>query len=238
MKSLLLVMALSAVLPPAAMAQSFCASDAQATPIALLERFISADCEACWRAQPPDSPAAQTLALDWIVPGQQGDEAPLSAAANRDALMRLDSLGRAAPSTMTSILTRVGQQRAHHLRVAHGLALGGYIGASIEFKTAVMPRHPERLSAWLVLIETIPAGTEGTPFARNIVRNVYKPTWNKREQLLKTERIIFRDMRPLNIPEGAAPERLRVVGWVQDARGRVLTAAQSVCVPPEPSLSE
>ena len=38
-------------------------------------------------------------------------------------------------------------------------------------------------------------------------------------------------MRPLSIPPGTTPERLRVVGWVQDASGRVLTAAQSVCVP-------
>ena len=30
-------------------------------------------------------------------------------------------------------------------------------------------------------------------------------------------------------PEGAQPERLRTVGWVQDAQGRVVAAAQSVC---------
>jgi hypothetical protein len=34
----------------------------------------------------------------------------------------------------------------------------------------------------------------------------------------------------MSIPEGAKPERLRVVGWVEDARGRVVAAAQSRCI--------
>jgi hypothetical protein len=38
--------------------------------------------------------------------------------------------------------------------------------------------------------------------------------------------------RTLNVPEGAASERLQVLGWVSDARGRVLAAAQSACPPP------
>ena len=36
------------VLVPAAHAQSSCASDGQPRPVALLERFINADCAACW----------------------------------------------------------------------------------------------------------------------------------------------------------------------------------------------
>jgi hypothetical protein len=36
----------------------------------------------------------------------------------------------------------------------------------------------------------------------------------------------------MNIPEGANPSRLRVVGWVEDARGRIRAIAQSLCVPP------
>jgi hypothetical protein len=33
----------------------------------------------------------------------------------------------------------------------------------------------------------------------------------------------------MNIPEGADPARLRVVGWVEDAHGRIVAAAQSHC---------
>jgi len=42
------------------------------------------------------------------------------------------------------------------------------------------------------------------------------------------------ESRPMSIPEGAKPARLRVVGWVEDARGRIRAIAQSRCRPPEP----
>ena len=236
MKICLLVMALCAVLPPGALAQSFCASDGQPIPTALVERFISADCEACWRAPPSGLPEAQALTLDWVVPGEQGAEAPLSAVAHRDALQRLATLGHTPPKTAQTRRTPVDPQPGVSLRVAHGVALGGYIGASMAFKTAVRLRHPERLSAWLVLIETVPAGTEGTPVARHLVRNVFQPAPLQPAQPSAAAGFLFKEMRPLSIPEGAVPERLRVVGWVQDSNGHVLAAARSVCGPPAPSL--
>jgi hypothetical protein len=238
MKSLLLVMSLSAVFTSGAAAQSFCASNGQTTPVTLVERFISADCDTCWRTAPTEAPAAQTLTLDWIVPSAQGDEAPLSAAANRDALQRLASLGRVVPSSTLTLHSPVDQRRSRRLRVAHGVALGGYIGASLAFKTLTPPSHPENWRAWLVLIETIPAGTEGTPVERNLVRNMLQPPYYLRKQLSKDEHIVFQETRPLSIPPGATPERLRVVGWVQDGKGRILSAAQSVCRAPEPSGTE
>ena len=36
----------------------------------------------------------------------------------------------------------------------------------------------------------------------------------------------------MNIAPAANPERLRVIGWVEDEKGQVLTAAQSRCVAP------
>ena len=230
MKHLLLWVSLGTLAAPAAWAQSFCASDGQATPLRLVERFISADCETCWSAPETSAPAPQSLILDWIVPSERGEDAPLAAAASRDAARRLESLGQTTPSaSTTTTVTKVG--RAGSLRVAHGVALGGYIGASIELKAASSPPLQEPLSAWLVLVETIAAGSNGTPVERSLVRNVLEPSWNKSYTLSKSKRIDFRDMRPLSIPPGTTPERLRVVGWVQDASGRVLTAAQSVCVP-------
>ncbi len=199
--------------------------------MALVERFVSADCEACWSEPQATPPNAKTLTLDWIVPGKQGEDAPLSAAASQDALMRLQTLRRAAPATSTKTSSPVLGARANQLRVAHGLSLGGYIGTSIELKTALRPGSQTTLSAWLVLVETIPAGADGTSTPRNLVRNVLQLPWNKRNQLSKIEHLTLHETRPLSIPSGAAPERLRVVGWVQDGRGRVLTAAQSVCAP-------
>jgi hypothetical protein len=232
MKFLLLFVG-CALLAPLAQAQSFCASEGQAIPTALLERFINADCEACWGQVPADTPTPQALALDWIVPSARGDEAPLSAAASRDALVRLDAMGMRAPPSTQAISTPVPLGPDFSLRVGHGLPVGGYLGASIELKISPGSRVQGDLSAWLVLIEAIPAGVDGTPVARNLVRNALVSNWNVLKQLTNKEQPSFREMRPLSIPTGSTPERLRVVGWVQDERGQVLTAAQSLCVSPD-----
>jgi hypothetical protein len=204
-----------------------CSSDGQPQPTALLERFINADCESCWGDAATVRPGARELALDWIVPGSRGDDAPLSAAANRDAQHRLEALSRAAPPRADSFHQRL-QRPARQLRVAHGPPFNGYIGASIELQRG--GEGPWK--AWLVLVETIPAGTEGTPVDRNLVRNALQPYWDSKKALSKEEQTRLFESRPMNIPEGANPARLRVVGWVEDARGRIRAIAQSLCVPP------
>ena len=85
---------------PQALAQTHCSSDGAPKPVALFERFISADCEACWgdAATPAPSAKAGAVVLDWIVPSAQGDDAPLSAAATNDAALRLQALARQAPA--------------------------------------------------------------------------------------------------------------------------------------------
>lgn len=147
--------------------------------------------------------------------------------------MRLEGLGQPLPRTQFQTSRKVVTGFTGKLRVAHGPALGGYMGASIELKTNAkihpLDQVPQQLNAWLVLVESIPAGTEGTAIARNLVRNVLLLRWGKREGLSESEQLLFYEMRPLNIPQGARPERLRVVGWVQDANGQVLSAAKSVC---------
>ena len=225
-----------------AWAQASCSSDGQRAPGALVERFISADCEACWADPATPKVKATELALDWIVPSARGDDAPLSGAASRDALARLQALRidvpRTAASNRHNVATAPGA-KAPTLRVAHGVALGGYIGASIELKPArgaALPQPP--LTAWLLLVESVPAGTDGTPIARNLVRNAFFPTWNIDSLLLITEQLKKKpapapsrlyESRPMSIPPGANPERLRVIGWVEDARGRVIAGAASVC---------
>ncbi|HSV46828.1 MAG TPA: hypothetical protein VLJ58_13660, partial [Ramlibacter sp.] len=109
---------------------------------------------------------------------------------------------------------RAGPRR---LRAAHGLPFNGYVGTSIELKSA----GPGPWTAWLLLVETLPAGTEGSPVERNLVRNALQLGWAGGARKFES--------RPMSIPEGAQPQRLRVVGWVQDARGRIRAAAQSRC---------
>ena len=210
-------------------AQLSCSSDGQPRPVALLERFINADCESCWSDARFARPAPGEIALDWIVPGSRGDDAPLSAAASRDAQARLESLGRPVPPRAASSRRKV-ERAARHMRVAQGPPFSGYIGTSIELKPGV--GGPWK--AWLLLVEAIPAGSEGTPIARNLVRNALQPHWDLSRPLSKDEQARLFEARPLSVPEGAKIERLRVVGWVEDGRGRIRAIAQSQCVPPRP----
>ena len=234
-------LALLAVLVPGVGAQGVCSSDGQPQPVRLLERFLSADCERCWgtgKALAP-SAAGTTMALDWIVPGRLGDDAPLSGAASRDALTRLTALGRATPLEQLQVTTAVAQGRRATVRVAHGVALGGYIGASIEAQVDMQigaRGHPTTtpVTAVLLLVETIAAGSDGTPIERNLVRNMLQAPWNGDSLLQKQKQISWLERRPLSIPEGANPERLRVVGWLEDRRGHLVAATQSACRPDLP----
>ena len=172
------------------------------------------------------------MVLDWIVPTARGDEAPLAAAATNDALLRLQALGRAAPGTTDVAVLAVEEAPAHRARVAHGLPLNDYLGTGIAFK----PHQASPAGTWqyhLLLVESVPAGTEGTPVERNLVRNMLQGIWEKRHQLSKAEqtrtRFAWMENRPMRIPEGAKAEQLHMVGWVQNAQGEVVAAAQSVC---------
>ncbi len=77
----------------------------------------------------------------------------------------------------------------------------------------------------------MPAGTEGSPVERNLIRNVLQANWDGRKQLSKTEQNRFFDARSMSIAEGANPDRMRVVGWVENEKGLVVAAAQSRCAP-------
>jgi hypothetical protein len=205
----------------AAQAQpSSCSSDGVPQPTALLERFINADCETCWSDKLTPEPASGTLAIDWITPGSRGDDAPLSAVAKQDGADRLESLGRAAPAGSSSVFTR-RQGEARRLRVAHGLPVADYIGASIELK----PAGTGPWKAWLLLVETLPAGTEGSAVERNLVRNAFTIDWPAGKAPVHGRY----ELRPMQLAEGVKPSRLRVVGWVEDSRGRIRAIAQSRC---------
>lgn len=197
-----------------------CSSDGQPAPAAVLERFISADCEGCWTDVKAPEPAAGELALDWIVPGRQGEAAPLAAAARREGLERLQALRRSIPRHDAARRATL-RGRPMPLRVAHGLPFNGYVGASIQWPGGAAGRW----RAWLLLVEAVPAGAERSPVARHVVRNVLRLTWDGSAGG-------FEEARPMNIPEGARPDRLRVVGLLEDARGRIRGIAQSRCAPP------
>jgi hypothetical protein len=220
-----LLLAAMLLAAPMAQAQSSCSSDGQLAPVALRERFVNADCASCW-SDPATVAASQGEAvLDWIVPGSLGDDAPLSAAARREARERLQALGRALPAQSDGLVQRVTRP-AMRLRVAHGQPFNDYVAGSIELQT---PPRGGPWTAWLALVETIPAGTEGTPVTRHLVRNTLQVEWQAVTQASANQKRRLLESRPMQLAEGARASRLGVVGWVQDARGRIRALSVSAC---------
>lgn len=210
-----------------ARAQSSCSSDGQSRPVVLLERFINADCADCWTDPATPRAGRGAAALDWVLPGGQGDDAPLSAVVTRDGLKRLEALGTTPPTASLNRKSQV-QGQTGTLRVARGLPVSSYMGASIEFQVPA-PAAAQNWTAWLALVEVLPAGTEGSPVPRNLVRNLIQPSWDGRKKLSNKERLRFIDSRSMDIPAGMKTDRAQVIGWVEDAQGRVVAAAQSRC---------
>ena len=107
--------------------------------------------------------------------------------------------------------------------------MADYIGASIELKPIPAAGRKQRWTSWLALVETLPAGTEGSPVERNLVRNLLQSSWDGRKKLSKGEQKRFFESRSMTIAPGANRDRLRVVGRVEDEKGRVVAAAQARC---------
>lgn len=206
-----------------ALAQS-CNSDHASRPAALFERFISADCQDCWSDARTPGPGPSALVLDWIVPAPSGDAAPLAAAASTDALARLQELARTAPAG-TDVYTDPLIATPGQLRVALGPAVNDYVGGTMRFTPPPGARAPLRF--WLVLVEQLPAGAEGSPVARHLARNAFHGEWTGGT---------LAELRPMRIPDNTRVERLSLVGWVQDAAGRTVAAAQALCAAPHKPL--
>ena len=84
----------------------------------------------------------------------------------------------------------------------------------------------------MVLVETLPTGTEKSPVEKNLIRNLLQTNWDGRKQLLKTEQNRFYEIRSINIAAAANSSRLRVIGWVEGEKSLVVAAAQSRCIAP------
>lgn len=206
-----------------------------AAAAALAERFIAADCPECWAAAAGGDAATsgtrRRWALDWLLP--RGAEAPMAAAALPEATERGLRAGLIDPASPPG----AGPRQVHierpalparpglALRVVSGPAWQGYFGLQLHVAISAATRLPAGSTAWLALVEQIPAGQEGTAQPRALVRSLAGP-------------LPLHALRPgqplghlqaLRWPEGAQPTRLQARGWLEAPDGRVIAMAADRC---------
>jgi hypothetical protein len=200
------------------------------------EVFTAADCAHCWSAPAPAAPqAAAPVAapaarpgppgwrLDWITPAAA--DAPLAAAALTDARERAARAGAASAVA--------GRPSALRLTVVAGPAWNGYFGLQMSLQAARAGSNraglPAGSTAWLALVETLPAGTEGSPVARALVRSVAGPLPLDGLATAVSPAQPLSHLRALRWPEGAQPERLQARAWIESPTGQVLLMAADRC---------
>ena len=204
----------------------------------LVERFIPADCPDCWHGEPPAarSGAAPDWFLDWVLPVADED-APLAGAALREARDRVPdavasassaapSPGPATPLERPHLLTRAPAQPRFWVRASP--AWNGYFGVQMH----AVGRWPAGSRAWLALVERLPAGSEGSGPARQLVRNLVGPLALPTAATPVPRGGGAPETAPLYAlrwPETAQPERLITVAWVEAADGRILRLSSDRC---------
>jgi hypothetical protein len=190
---------------------------------AVVERFISADCADCWSAADVASVPPQVWSFDWIAQTSAGSESPLASAANGEAQDRARRAGGPSPTgtqvlTVRSTLPRTARLK---LSVQSGPAWNGYFGLRLEARGRV----PAGSSAWLALVELIPANSEGSVAERQLVRSVAGPL---PLDTLRPDRATSH-LRALRWPETAQPTRLQARGWIEAPDGALLAIASDRC---------
>jgi len=193
------------------------------TDAAVLERFISAECEACWRDASVAQPADGQWLLDWIVPSARGEAAPLASAAPAEARDRARRALQAGPTDNRISMQLSAARRASSLQlsVISGPAWNGYIAVQLD----ASGRVSAGTSVWVALVEAVAPGTDGTPVARELVRTLAGPL--PAEDLRRGQP--WQYQLAMRWPETAKPVRLRARAWIEDARGRVVAMAGERC---------
>jgi len=196
------------------------------TGAVVLERFISAECEACWSDASVARPGAGQWLLDWIVPSARGDEAPLSSAAPAEGRERAQRALKAAVADDRISLQRSAARTepAVQLRVISGPAWSGYFGVQVDSSG----RAAAGASVWVALVESVGAGTDGSAVPRELVRTVAGPFMP--DELRSGEP--WRALQAMRWPETAKPARLHARAWIEDAGGRIVAMAGERCAAP------
>lgn len=175
-------------------------------PVRLLERAISADCLSCWQAM--DDAPSRTVVLDWIVPS--ADEGDLSVAALPEAAERFPD-----PRTLARREQPLATPKGTRLEVGSGLAWNGYVGLSFELRAPAKAPWPADAAGYVALVERIPAGTDGSTSARQLVRAVAGPLSLQPPR----GKAALQHLVAVRLPANGEPGRFGAVGWVDSGSG-------------------
>ena len=190
---------------------------------AVLERFISAECQACWTDASVAQAGAGEWLLDWIVPSARGDDAPLSSAAPPEARARARRAMKAEPAKDRARTQRSAARSdtSWQMSVVSGPAWNGYFGVQVD----ASGRADNGVSAWIALVETVAAGTDGSVVPRELVRTLSGPFTPS--ELRSGEP--WQYLLAMRWPETAKPSRLHARAWIENAAGRIVAMAGEPC---------
>jgi len=208
---------------------------------AVVERFIGADCLACWKGDPApgagrlpgaEAPGPGEWVLDWVVPSARADAA-LAAPALPESAERLARLGphlgarlEMAPAAFDTTTALAPPDPARRFWVHSSLPWNGYFGVQMHARG----RWPDGSSAWVGLVEVLPAGVDGTTLERRLVRTLTGPV------ALPASAGPGDGVDPLfgmRWPESARADRIAAVAWIEGRDGRILQIASDRCVDPK-----
>lgn len=210
---------------------------------AIVEHFISADCSDCWDARPAAEGSARVpggaplgpgeWSLDWLVPTSNGEAAPLSPAALPESGERLARLGahlaarlEVPPGGFDTETELARPDRARRMWVHSSLPFKGYFGVQMHARGA----WPAGATGWIGLVDPVPAGTDGSAIARNVVRVLTGPV---RLPASAAARDGVDPLFALRWPEMANPGGLMAVAWIEGRDGRILQVASDRCPDPK-----
>ena len=209
------------------------------------EVFIAADCTDCWAAAGSSAAtAATTWRFDWITP--TADSAPLAPAALPEAADRAQRACSGPPaggqrSTGRAALLRLPGPAGQPLAVVSGPAWQGYFAVQMTLARGVPAQLPAGSSAWLALVERVPAGSEGSAIARELVRTVAGPlplppppgqppaAAGAAAASSAAASPPLTHLRALRWPDTAQPTRLQARAWIEGPDGAVLAVAADRC---------
>jgi hypothetical protein len=194
----------------------------------VLERFVPAECPACWRSAPPplkSSDQQPAMAIDWLVPGTSPPIGVLASAALPEAAARARRAGGIKPDEVLSVGHPLPLRESLSLRVADGVAWNGYMGISLHVVRAGRAGVlPQGLSAYVALVEKVPACEDGTLVERRLVRTLVGPL----ALTTPTPSQPVEHRMATRVPDMRQPERLTAVAWIENPRGQIVAAAPSV----------